>query len=169
MSDLFKVNAYGFTSDGYHSLNGSCLKSMYVFRGICVLICTLLIPLPTICMQPHVDMPVFASILVVYVLLVAFLLISPLIFYKRYRYKMDSDKVDIRKGVLWITHLMVPIERIHQVDVIKGPINRLFGLADVRITTAGGTAVIQYLEEDVAEQIVEHLNNTVVALLRDRV
>ena len=63
---------------------------------------------------------------------------------------------------------MVPIERIHQVDVSRGPINRAFGLADVMITTAGGSVTIDHLEEDVAEDIAGRLNQSVVRMLKER-
>ena len=64
---------------------------------------------------------------------------------------------------------MVPIERVHQVDVNVGPINRVFGLADVGITTAGGEVKIQFLKEDVAESIASKLNDKIVRMLKERV
>jgi membrane protein YdbS with pleckstrin-like domain len=81
---------------------------------------------------------------------------------------MDDDKVEIRRGIITITHSLVPIERIHQVQVAKGPINRMFGLANVNITTAGGIATMEYLDEEVAESIASKLNEYVVRLLKDR-
>ena len=88
--------------------------------------------------------------------------------YRRYRYRMDDEKIEVRRGIVYITHAMVPIERVHQVDVSEGPINRMYGLANVNITTAGGVVTIEYLKEDVAEGIAAKLNENVVKLLRER-
>jgi membrane protein YdbS with pleckstrin-like domain len=63
---------------------------------------------------------------------------------------------------------MVPIERLHQVEIHSGPINNLLGLSQVNFTTAGGTASISYLETEKAEAIADRLNALVRAMLRDR-
>ncbi len=93
---------------------------------------------------------------------------SPSIFYKHYRYRMDEDCIEVRRGVIFHSHTLVPVERIHQVNVSKGPILRKFGLADVTITTAGGVVTLQFLEEEVAEYIASNLNEKIVEMLRAR-
>ncbi|QHK17974.1 PH domain-containing protein [Methanomassiliicoccaceae archaeon DOK] len=106
-----------------------------------------------------------------YVLLVVigvYGLVEPQITYMRYRYRMDDDKIEVRRGIIYITHDMVPIERVHQVDVSEGPINRMYGLANVNITTAGGVVTIEYLKSDVAEAIASKLNEKVIKLLKER-
>ena len=105
---------------------------------------------------------------VVVVLIAAYELISPSIFYKHYRYRMDEDCIEVRRGVIFHSHTLVPVERIHQVNVSKGPILRKFGLADVTITTAGGVATLQFLDEEIAEYIASNLNDKIVAMLRAR-
>lgn len=172
MENIFATDEGGFTADGYRRLVPSSKKSIYLRNGIVFVALTLILAAILIFAIPESDgdkLLATVSSLVVYFVCVAYLLIAPIVFYNRYRYRIDSDKAEIRRGVLWVTHQMIPIERIHQVDVVRGPINRIFGLADVIITTAGGTAKIQYLEENVAEEIVKYLNNTVVALLKDRI
>ena len=89
-------------------------------------------------------------------------------YYRRYRYRMDDDKVEVRKGIITITHDMVPIERVHQVNVSRGPINRRYGLANVLVTTAGGTVSLNYLEEDLAESIATKLNEKIIEMLKKR-
>lgn len=172
MEDIFATDKSGFTADGYRRLVPSSKKSMYLFNGIIFIFLTILMAVVVIFGLPSMEtdsMAVFILTVALYASCVVYLLVAPIVFYNRYRYRIDADKAEIRKGVFWISHKMVPVERIHQVDVVRGPINRMFGLADVIITTAGGVAKIQYLEEDVAEEIVNNLNNTVVALLKDRI
>lgn len=96
------------------------------------------------------------------------LLAMPVIFYRHYRYIVDSEKVDVRSGVFFIRRTVVPIERVHQVQVKTGPLSNHFGLADVIITTAGGSAAIQYLDRQVADSIAELLNDTINKIIRDR-
>ena len=52
--------------------------------------------------------------------------------------------------------------------IVEPEINRMYGLANVNITTAGGVVTIEYLKEDVAEGIAAKLNENVVKLLRER-
>ena len=112
--------------------------------------------------------PVQVLSVVIIVATAVYCLAAPEITYRRYRYRIDDEKAELRKGIVFITHTMVPIERIHQVDVVRGPINRAFGLADVKVTTAGGAVTIEHLEEDVAEDIAGRLNQSVVRMLKER-
>lgn len=170
--DPFKVDENGMTSDGYHRLDPVSKKSMYIGNMIAIAIAAIAMAAvyvfaPDIS-QDHSEY-LRLSALALLAVIVAYCLVSPQITFMRYRYRIDGDKVDIRRGILYITHNMVPIERIHQVDVSRGPINRIFGLANVTITTAGGTVSIEYLKEDVAEAIAEKLNETVIGILKERV
>lgn len=117
---------------------------------------------------PDSDSRVRYVAIAVYAIFLIYWLVGPEVFYRRYRYRIDDDKAEIRRGIIVITHSLVPIERIHQVQVNKGPINRLFGLANVVITTAGGVTTLELLDEDTAESIASKLNECVVKLLKDR-
>ena len=100
--------------------------------------------------------------------LILFLLARPILFYNHYRYIVNTEMVDVQRGIFFIKRTVVPIERIHQVQVRRGPISNYLGLADVVITTAGGSAVIEYLDKPVADSIAELLNNIVNKIIRDR-
>ena len=110
------------------------------------------------------------AIEILFALAVVYLVAGPFVFYSRYRYMINDERTDVRRGILIIRRTMVPIERIHQVEVTRGPINNMFGLADVQITTAGGVANIEYLRLEEAEEIAKYLNeviNRIVKGLRD--
>ena len=163
----FKVDENGFTVDGYRVLNPLCLRSMYLSRAIGIVI------LAAVFYLMYVGIPELkwagTWLAAIFIILLIYSAVGPFIFYKRYRYRMDEDKIEVRRGILYITHLLVPVERVHQVDVKVGPINRIFGLADVGITTAGGAVSLQFLEEDVAEGIATTLNDKIVCMLKERV
>lgn len=76
--------------------------------------------------------------------------------------------MDIRRGIIVVRHTLVPIERVHQVEVVRGPISNMLGLADVVVTTAGGSVCIQYLELAEAERVAQELNKHVNRILKDR-
>ena len=101
-------------------------------------------------------------------ILAVFMMVRPVLYYRFYRYIITDDRIDTRQGVIIRTHTVVPIERLHQVEVVRGPINAIFGLANVSVTTAGGVAKIKFLENDVAESVVNGLNETINNIVRDR-
>lgn len=167
--DLFDVDEAGMTFDGYHVLDKASVKSMYISRCIAILILAAMI-VPLLLFVPEFKDPLWAAApIILLIVAIVYCIISPQVFFRRYRYKIDEDKAEVRRGVITIRHVMVPIERIHQVDVKSGPINRMFGLADVLITTAGGEVSIQFLKLDVAEDVAKKLNASVVRMLKDRV
>ena len=55
----------------------------------------------------------------------------------------------------------MPVDRIHQIDVSRGPLDTAFGVAKVSVITAGSTAVFRFLDEDKAQQLALFLNERV--------
>jgi membrane protein YdbS with pleckstrin-like domain len=61
-----------------------------------------------------------------------------------------------RSGLYWRKTVIVPFNRIQHVEVSSGPLQRKFGLATVKLFTAGGTSVdlrVDGLSSERAEQI----------------
>lgn len=55
-------------------------------------------------------------------------------------YVMTSRSLRIRRGI-WIIHeTTITFENVQNVEVTQGPLQRYFGIADVRVDTAGGGA-----------------------------
>ncbi|MDO5154633.1 MAG: PH domain-containing protein [Eubacteriales bacterium] len=94
-----------------------------------------------------------------------YVLIAPKLRYERYRYRLTEDGIEVRKGLIVIKTEIVPIERLHKIEVSSGPIFRAFKLKEVMVTTAGGELRIAYLNENVAEQISEHLKKRINAIV----
>ncbi len=59
------------------------------------------------------------------------------LFYNRYNYLINSEGVEIRRGILWKKDVTIPFERIQNVDIDRGPIEQLIGIYKVNIFTAG--------------------------------
>lgn len=88
-------------------------------------------------------------------------LLAPFVRYERYRYRFTDEEIDIREGFLSIERNIVPIERLHKVAMVSGPLDRVFGLTKVIVTTAGGDVTIRFLEMERAEAIVENLKKRI--------
>ena len=86
---------------------------------------------------------------------------SPPFRYHRYRYAINEECIDVKEGYLWMQEHIVPIERLHQITMAQGPIDRVFGLTKVIVTTAGGEATIRFLEYEKAQQIAEALKKKI--------
>lgn len=57
--------------------------------------------------------------------------------YARIAYRVGTQGIEIKRGVLWRHVVHVPRSRIQHTDVAQGPIQRRFGLASLVVHTAG--------------------------------
>lgn len=82
--------------------------------------------------------------------------------YLTYRYRIDADGVAIRSGWLQRSRRDIPFARIHNVVVHQSALHRLFGVAEVRLESAGGSkpeAQMRVLRLDQAlalERLIRH-------------
>jgi putative membrane protein len=58
--------------------------------------------------------------------------------WRRFRYGVGADEIVIESGILHRTRRVIPFDRIQDVDLERRPLQRLFGLAKVRIETGAG-------------------------------
>lgn len=95
-----------------------------------------------------------------------YVIVVPIIRYKRYKYRITEDEIDVIEGFIWVKREIVPIERLHKIEIAQGPIDRLYKLAKVEVTTAGGDVTIRFLERDVAERIADSLKTRINTIVR---
>ena len=95
------------------------------------------------------------------VFIVIDVLVSPYFRYHRYCYSINDECIDIREGYLFVKRNIVPIERLHKLQTAKGPIDQIFRVAKVIVTTGGGDVTISFLEEEKAEKIAESLRKRI--------
>ena len=93
---------------------------------------------------------------------------SAFIRYFRYSYLIDENRIVVREGILFVSTTIAPIERVHQITVESGPIDRLTGLAKVMATTAGGEIVVRFLEKELAEELAIKLEKTVKSIVKEQ-
>lgn len=97
----------------------------------------------------------------VFVFSIAYFFVVPPIRFRRYKYLIAEDRIEIVEGILFITRTIVPIDRIHQIDIKRGPLDTATGVAKVIVTTAGSAAVFRFLEPERAEAIALYLNASI--------
>lgn len=79
--------------------------------------------------------------LVLGAVLLAGALISLVVYWRRFTFRVGADEVRIDSGLLNRTHRSIPFDRVQDVDISQGPLQRLLGLASVTFDTgaAGGS------------------------------
>lgn len=87
--------------------------------------------------------------------------IYPPIEYAQWQYMIAPDRIEIKKGIFYRTHTVIPISRIQHVAVTQGVLQRPFKLSTVQIHTAGDVMEIQELNTEVAEEICSRLQKRV--------
>ncbi|WP_369131010.1 PH domain-containing protein [Modestobacter roseus] len=85
--------------------------------------------------------------------------VQPRLRWRVHRWEVTGEAVYTLTGWLNRTWTLVPISRIQTVDVNRGLLQTMFGLATVSVLTASsqGTVRIWHLEVDVARQVAEDL------------
>ena len=87
--------------------------------------------------------------------------VVPLWRYRVHRWEISPQAVHTRTGWFTQERRIAPISRVQTVDTYRGPLDRIFGLANVTVTTASsaGAVHIVALDLDVAERVVAQLTD----------
>lgn len=77
--------------------------------------------------------------------------------WRRWRYEIRPDEVDLQRGVWWVSRTLVPLARIQHVDTRQGPLQRRFGLSTVVFYTAAGPNQIPELSTPIAADVRDRI------------
>ncbi len=93
--------------------------------------------------------------------IVVFVIVVPLWRYRVHRWDISPKAVFTRSGWLVQERRIAPISRVQTVDTYRGPVDRLFGLANVTVTTASSAGAVRIvaLDADVADRVVAQLTD----------
>jgi len=106
------------------------------------------------------DRPLLVGVLPVLVVLALVVLsvgVMPGLRWRRWRYEIRTDEVDLQRGIFWVARTLVPLARIQHVDTKQGPLQRRFGLATVVFYTAAGPNQIPELSTPVAAGVRDRI------------
>src|SRR5690606_29388830 len=82
--------------------------------------------------------------------------------YFTYRYRIDEDSLFVRSGVFERSLRQVPFSRIHNVALHQSLLHRVFGVAEVKLESAGGTKpeaemrVLKLADALALERLIRH-------------
>jgi membrane protein YdbS with pleckstrin-like domain len=78
---------------------------------------------------------------------------------RAYGYQLRRDDLVFRRGILWQRVVAVPYGRMQLVDITHGPLDRGFGIAQLKLVTAAASTgvVIPGLRQEAAEQLRDTL------------
>ena len=101
----------------------------------------------------------FAALAATVLLAAAHLIIMPRWRYRVHRWEVTDNAVYTQAGWLSQERRIAPISRVQTVDIERGPLEQLFQLANVTVTTASaaGPLRIHGLDRATAERLVAEL------------
>ena len=149
----------------YQRLNKNARKVMYITTSITSLISGTGLIIAYNFIEKNQFLT--TSLIIIEILIVLNLIISPHFRYERYKYSIDDDKIEVIQGYIWIKRTIVPIGRIHKITLSSGPIDNLFNLTKVIVTTAGGEGTIKFLETEKADLIAKQLKNEINIIAKE--
>ena len=96
------------------------------------------------------------------------IILFPSIRYKRYKYLITDEKIEVKKGLFLITRTVILVKRVQKIEISTGPIDRKYNLANVNIFTAAGVADIKFLDNKEAEEVTDKINELLKAKLEQK-
>ncbi|CAN7583928.1 PH domain-containing protein [Rossellomorea sp. LjRoot5] len=91
-----------------------------------------------------------------------FVFLLPTIKWKRWRYEVREQEIELQRGILIVKRTLVPMVRVQHVDTVQGPILKRYGLSTITISTAANVHEIPALDMDEADE----LRNSISQLAR---
>jgi membrane protein YdbS with pleckstrin-like domain len=84
--------------------------------------------------------PVGFTVLTVFFVVIIF--IWSRLYYNSYKFEISKKGLKIEKGVIWKHYITIPYDRIQNVDILRGAFDRLLGLSDLQVQTAGYSGAV---------------------------
>ena len=81
-------------------------------------------------------------------------------------YMLREDDVVFRKGILWQRMIAVPYGRMQLVDITQGPLDRAFGISQLKMVTAAATTGVQI--PGLTQAAAEALRDTLIEVAETR-
>jgi membrane protein YdbS with pleckstrin-like domain len=92
--------------------------------------------------------------------------IAPARRFRTWGYAMDSEELQVQRGLLTRVHTVVPLDRIQHIDIAQGPLERSFGVSRLIVHTAG-TLHSQVTLPGLTRPTAETMRDEIRARIRD--
>lgn len=133
-------NASALSLDGsWHQISPRYVVSQFVQNGVLIaLIVGVALAVNLLLEQTWVWIPAGAIILIILVTLAILPRQA-----KALGYMLRADDVVFRRGIMWQRMVAVPYGRMQLVDISQGPMDRAFGISQLKMVTAAATTGVQ--------------------------
>ena len=84
--------------------------------------------------------------------------------YRSWAWRMDEDELRIASGLLVRSDAVVPFGRVQHIDIVRGPLQRHYGLGSLVLHTAGtrsAAILLPGLEQSEAERMRDHVRSKI--------
>ncbi len=84
--------------------------------------------------------------------------------YRAWGYGMDSEELQVRRGVWTRVHTVVPLDHVQHIDVSQGPLERALGICSLVLHTAGtlhSQVVLPGLARGTAERMRDEIRGRI--------
>ncbi|MBN9176667.1 MAG: PH domain-containing protein [Microbacterium sp.] len=85
---------------------------------------------------------------------------------RAYGYQLRADDLVFRRGILWQRMVAVPYGRMQLVDITHGPLDRGFGIAQLKLVTAAAATGVTI--PGLSQEAAESLRDTLIAVAETR-
>jgi len=87
-----------------------------------------------------------------------FTLFLPKLRWKRWRYEVREQEIELKRGVFIIKRTLIPMVRVQHVETQQGPLLRKYRLSTVMISTAATVHEIPALDMEEAEELRQSIS-----------
>lgn len=98
-----------------------------------------------------------ALALVVIAAITTYAVAEPIVRYRRWRWELHADELDLVHGAFTVTRTIVPVTRIQHVAVERTGWTNLFGLVRLHVHTAAGETTIPGLGRPQADELRDRI------------
>jgi len=85
---------------------------------------------------------------------------------RAYGYQLRADDLVMRRGILWQRMVAVPYGRMQLVDITHGPLDRGFGIAQLKLVTAAASSGVTI--PGLTQEAAERLRDTLIEVAETR-
>lgn len=85
---------------------------------------------------------------------------------RAYGYQLRADDLVFRRGIVWQRLVAVPYGRMQLVDITHGPLDRGFGIAQLKLVTAAAATGVTI--PGLGQEAAERLRDTLIAVAETR-
>jgi membrane protein YdbS with pleckstrin-like domain len=98
----------------------------------------LVFSIPLIASGVRAPLSIWLALVVTYLVLATLCVWkAPPAYYRALEYGVDAQGITIHRGILWRSRIALPRIRVQHTDVAQGPLQRRYGIATLKLYTAG--------------------------------